>query len=72
MVLLTILGSTVLGTTLLVQGLPPSGHGRVLLTVAFPAALLIGTVTSMGNIVLPIAFAWGIAGRRLARAAVTP
>ena len=67
LVLLTIVGSTVLGTTLLVRGYRPRATA-VLLTVAFPAALLIGTVTSMGNIVLPIAFAWGIAGRRLARA----
>lgn len=66
LVLLTIVGSSVLGTTLLVKGYRPRATAA-LLAVAFPAALLIGTVTSMGNIVLPIAFAWGIAGRRLTR-----
>lgn len=64
-VLLTILGSSAFGVTLLVNGYRPRGTAA-LLAVAFPAALLIGTVTSMGNIVLPIAFGWGIVGRRLA------
>ena len=52
LVLLTMVGSTVLGTTLLVRGYRPRATA-VLLAVAFPAALLIGTVTSMGSIVLP-------------------
>lgn len=64
-VLLTMLGSTVLGTTLLVKGYRPRA-AAVLLALALPGALAITAVTSMGNVVLPIAFAFGILGRRIA------
>jgi len=64
LVLLTMLGSTVLGVTLLVRRFP-SRAAAVLLAVTLPAAFLITQVTSMGNIVLPIAFAFALIGRRL-------
>ncbi len=65
-VLLTMLSSTVLGLTLIRNGLRPRVSAW-LLAATFPLALVITTVTSMGNIVLPIAFAFGILGRRIAR-----
>jgi hypothetical protein len=37
-----------------------------------PLALLITQVTSLGNAVLPVMFAFGIAGRRLASGSATP
>ena len=39
----------------------------VLLALTFPLVFVISTVTSLGNIVLPIAFAFGILGRQIAR-----
>jgi hypothetical protein len=65
-VLLTLVGSTVLGVTLLRKRFRPSGAAW-LLAATFPAAFLILSVTSMGSVVLPISFAFGIVGRRLAR-----
>lgn len=67
-VVLTMLASTALGITLLRKGFRPR-ISAVLLTLAFPGALVITEVTSMGNIVLPIAFAFGILGRRIAKTA---
>ena len=67
-VALTILSSTALGITLLVKGFRPRGAAW-LLALAFPGAILIPQVTSMGSIVLPIAFAFAILGRRIARTA---
>ena len=63
---ITMIGSTVLGVTLLRRGFRPRASAW-LLTLAFPLAIVIPAVTSLGNIVLPVAFAFGIAGRRLAR-----
>jgi hypothetical protein len=69
--LLTLAGSTVLGVTLLVRRsamrLP-----ALLLALVIPLALLITQVTSLGNAVLPVMFAFGIAGRRLASGSATP
>lgn len=62
-VLLTLLGSTVLGITLLVRRHRPV-LPAVLLALSLPGAILITQVTSMGNIVLPIVFAFGLLGRR--------
>jgi hypothetical protein len=62
--LLTMVGSTVLGITLLVRGSavrPPA----LLLALAIPLAWLILLATSLGNAVLPVMFAFGILGRRL-------
>jgi hypothetical protein len=64
-VAVTILGSTVLGITLLRKGFRPLLPAW-LLTLELPLAILITQLTSMGNIVLPIAFAFGILGRRSA------
>jgi hypothetical protein len=63
--LLTMIGSTFLGIVLLRRGV---GLPAMLLTSAVPGLFLISTITSLGNVVLPISFAFGILGRRLARA----
>ena len=63
--LITVLGSTVLGVTLLLKGFRPR-VSAALLAATLPLALVITTVTSMGNVALPIAFAFGILGRRMA------
>jgi hypothetical protein len=67
-VALTMLASTALGITLLVKGFRPKGAAW-LLALTFPGAIAITQVTSMGNIVLPIAFAFAILGRRISRTA---
>jgi hypothetical protein len=64
--LLTIIGSTVLGVTLLVKGFRPR-LSAALLAATFPLALVITMFTSLGSVALPIAFAFGILGRRIAR-----
>lgn len=64
-VLLTLLSSTVLGIVLLRKGMRPR-VSAVLLALTIPLVVLILSVTSMGNAALPIVFAWGIIGRRLA------
>ncbi|WP_028637448.1 hypothetical protein [Nocardioides sp. URHA0032] len=64
-VLLTMVGSTFLGIVLLRRGV---GLPAALLTLAVPGMILIPMVTSMGSVVLPIAFAFGILGRRIAGA----
>jgi hypothetical protein len=63
-ILLTMLGSSFLGIVLLRRGL---GLPAVLLALTFPLVFVISYVTSLGNIVLPIAFAFGILGRQIAR-----
>jgi hypothetical protein len=64
---LTALGSTTLGVLLLKRGHRPRILGIAL--VAFiPCFLLITEVTSMGNIILPITFAWTYAASRVVRA----
>ena len=65
-VLLTVLGSTVLGITLLVKRAGMAATGW-LLALMLPSGLAITEVTSMGSVILPVAFAFGIAGRRIAR-----
>jgi len=67
-VALAMVSSTVLGATLLTKGFRPR-LPAALLALTFPGAIFISEVTSMGNIVLPIAFAFGILGRRIARTA---
>ena len=62
----TMIGSTVLGTTLLVRGFRP-WFPALLLAATFPLAFfVILQVTSMGSAALPIMFAFGLLGRRLA------
>ena len=63
--LLTMVGSTVLGITLLVRGSAPR-LPALLLALVIPLAWLILQATSLGNAVLPMMFAFGILGRRLA------
>ncbi len=64
-VLLTMLGSSFLGIVLLRRNVPRLP--AVLLALTFPLVFAISAVTSLGSVVLPIAFAFGILGRRIAR-----
>lgn len=66
--LLTLLCSTVLGITLLVRRFRPV-LPAVLLAGMIPLAIGILQVTSMGSAALPVMFAFGILGRRIARPA---
>jgi hypothetical protein len=68
--LMFLLGSTVLGVTLLVKRFRPT-LPAVLLALLIPLALGILQVTSMGSAALPVMFAFGILGRRIARAEST-
>ena len=56
---ITLLGSSVLGVTLLVHRFRPLASA-ILLAAALPLALVISEITSLGNAVLPVslAFAW--------------
>jgi hypothetical protein len=64
------LTSTVLGVTLLVKRFRPT-LPAVLLALVIPLAFAILKVTSMGNAALPVMFAFGILGGRIARAEST-
>jgi hypothetical protein len=66
--LLTLLGSTALGITLLANRFRPAS-AALLLTLVIPLALGILQVTSMGSAALPVMFAFAILGRRIARTA---
>jgi len=70
-VLLTDLGSTLLGIALLRGGMRPRTPAW-LLTMQIPFALGIEQVTSMGSAALPVMFAFGILGRRIARERAHP
>lgn len=61
--LLTVLSTTFLGIVLVRRGL---GLPAWLLALQIPLMIGIASVTSLGNVVLPISFAFGILGRRLA------
>jgi hypothetical protein len=65
--LLMLLGSTALGITLLSKRFRPI-LPAVLLTLMIPLSLGILQITSMGSAALPVMFAFGILGRRIARA----
>jgi hypothetical protein len=65
---LTMIGSTMLGITLLVKGFRPR-LPAALLALAIPLAFGILSFTSMGSAALPMMFAFGILGRRIAREA---
>jgi len=62
-----LLGSTLVGTTLLLRRARPTVPW-VLLALEVPLAIGILQVTSMGSAALPLMFAFGILGRRIARA----
>lgn len=64
---LTLLSSTVLGVTLLVKGFRPVVPA-LLLALMIPLAIAVTQVTSLGSAALPVMFAFGILGRRIARA----
>lgn len=66
-----IIGSTMLGVSLWRRGFRPRAV-TVLLSLMIPALIVIPEVTSMGSVVLPVAFAFGILGRRLATESVQP
>jgi len=63
--LVAMLGSTVLGVTLLVKGYRPR-LAAVLVACAVPGLLVLTEFMSLGSIVLPLAFGWAIAARRAA------
>ena len=67
--LFTLIFSTVLGITLLVKRFRPH-LPAVLLALVIPLAFGILQITSMGSAALPVVFAFGILGRRLARSEV--
>jgi hypothetical protein len=64
--LLTLVGSTVLGFSLVRNGLRPRAAAWLLLG-ALPLALAITEVTSLGSAALPVMFAFALLGRELAR-----
>lgn len=64
--LISLLGSTVLGIVLLRNRFRPQASAW-LLALWFPLLIGIVQVTSLGNAALPVVFAFGIAGRRIAR-----
>ncbi len=66
--LLTLLGSTMLGITLLAKRFRPV-LAAMLLALIIPLAFGIVQVTSLGSAVLPVTFAFGLLGRRIARTA---
>ena len=68
----TLVGSTVLGTTLLARGFRPWLPAALLAATVPLAFLVILQVTSMGSAALPVMFAFGLLGRRLAVVAAAP
>jgi len=66
--LLTVLGSTILGITLVRRRYRPRVTAW-LLALTLPLTVVIQMFTSMGSGALPVMFAFGIAGHRLAREA---
>ena len=65
---ITMIGSTMLGISLLRRGFRPRLTGW-LLALAIPLTVLVQTFTSLGNVILPIAFAFAVTGRRIAAGA---
>jgi hypothetical protein len=66
--LTTVIGSTMLGISLLRRGFRPRTPA-ILLAAMIPGLVVISSVTSMGSVILPASFAFGILGRRLAAGA---
>jgi hypothetical protein len=69
--LTTLVGSTMLGISLLRRDVRPRTPA-VLLALAIPEMIAITQVTSMGSVALPMAFAFGILGRRIAAEEAQP
>ena len=68
--LLMLLTTTLLGATLLIKRFRPV-LPALLLALMIPLAIGITMVTSLGSAALPVMFAFGILGRRIARAEAT-
>jgi hypothetical protein len=68
--LVTLLGSTLLGISLLRTGFRPR-LAAWLLVLALPWAFAVLQVTSLGSVVLSVAFGFGVIGRQLAKDAET-
>ena len=68
---LTMIGSTLLGIALLRRGMRPVTPA-LLLTLAIPGLVVVSMVTALGNVLLPVAFAFGILGRRIGSEAPQP
>ena len=66
--LVTLIGSTLLGIALLRNGLTPKLPAW-LLALMIPLAIGVGQVTSMGSFALPVMFAFGILGHQMAGSA---
>ncbi len=66
--MLMFLTSTALGITLLAKRFRPV-LPAVLLTLIVPFAFVVFEVTSLGSVAIPVMFAFGILGRRIARTA---
>lgn len=64
--LVTVIGSTMLGISLLRRGFRPRTPA-LLLALMIPGLVVIIQVTAIGNVALPAVFAFGILGRRIAR-----
>jgi hypothetical protein len=64
--LITLIGSTMLGIALLRNGFRPRATSW-LLALNIPLAIVILQITSLGNAILPIAFAYAVVGRQIAR-----
>ncbi len=64
---LMLITSTGLGLTLLLKRFRPV-LPAVLLMASIPVAIVVMEVTSLGSVSLPVAFAFGILGRRIAKA----
>lgn len=69
--LTTVIGSTMLGISLWRRGFRPRS-AAILLAAMVPGLVVISSVTSMGSVILPASFAFGILGRRLATGSVQP
>lgn len=63
--------TTLLGITLLAKGFRPLVPA-VLLALFFPLMPAITSVTSLGSGALPVMFAFGLLGRRIARSGTAP
>lgn len=61
--LLTVFGSSFLGIALIRRGV---GLPAWVLAATFPGFLVIPEFTSLGNVILPVVFAFGLLGRRMA------
>ncbi|MBC7558272.1 MAG: hypothetical protein H7270_02750 [Dermatophilaceae bacterium] len=64
--LITVIGSTMLGILLLRKGFRPRATSW-LLTLNISLAIVILQIRSMGSAILPIVFAFALVGREIAR-----